>query len=55
MSWSLLWRLIGKQKGLAGLFSEALDLDETRVRFTVTPSDVATLAHRLEQMIKKYC
>lgn len=44
-----------KARGLAGLFSEALDLDETRVRFTVTSSDVATLAQRLEAMIKKYC
>ncbi|MFX3623203.1 MAG: sporulation protein [Ectobacillus sp.] len=44
-----------KARGLAGLFSEALDMDETRVRLYVTPSNLSNLTKRLDETIAKYC
>ncbi|MCP8970339.1 sporulation protein [Ectobacillus ponti] len=44
-----------KARGLAGLLSEAMDLDETRVRFRVVPQDLPQFAGKLEQMIFRYC
>ncbi|UOY92946.1 sporulation protein [Ectobacillus sp. JY-23] len=44
-----------KARGLAGLFSEALDLDETHVQLVVKPADIPTLAEILQETISKYC
>jgi sporulation-control protein len=44
-----------KARGLAGLFSEALDMDETKVHFYVTQSDLPILSQQFEQIISKYC
>ncbi|WP_028400718.1 sporulation protein [Ectobacillus panaciterrae] len=52
---SIMMEIDRKAKGLAGLFSEALDMDETRVHFTVTPADLTALPRQLEQVISKYC
>nr|WP_259463493.1 sporulation protein [Geobacillus stearothermophilus] len=43
-----------KARGFAGLLSEALDMDETLVRFTYGPSDVASLAQWLANAISRY-
>ncbi|MGG3892830.1 sporulation protein [Geobacillus stearothermophilus] len=43
-----------KARGFAGLLSEALDMDETLVRFTYGPSDVASLAQWLAKAISRY-
>ena len=36
-----------KSRGLAGLFAEALDLDEKIIRFTVTNEDIPTMKQKL--------
>ncbi|PEE40804.1 sporulation protein [Bacillus pseudomycoides] len=40
-----------KARGLAGLFSEALDLDERVVRFTVTREDIPTMQQKINSYI----
>ena len=36
-----------KSRGLAGLFAEALDLDEKVIRFTVTREDIPEMKQKL--------
>ncbi|MBO9129296.1 sporulation protein [Bacillus sp. 165] len=43
-----------KARGLAGLFSEALDMDETIVRMTVTSQNAASFASDLQTLLTKY-
>jgi sporulation-control protein len=50
----LLIEIDRKAQGLAGLFSEALDMDETVVRMTVSAHDVSSFAGRLESLLAKY-
>ncbi|KEK24037.1 sporulation protein [Bacillus gaemokensis] len=40
-----------KARGLAGLFSEALDLDEKIIRFTVTREDISTMQQKINSYI----
>ncbi|WP_025949031.1 sporulation protein [Geobacillus thermocatenulatus] len=43
-----------KARGLSGLFAEALDMDETFVRFTYGPNDIASLPQRLANLIQRH-
>ncbi|PEP95027.1 sporulation protein [Bacillus toyonensis] len=40
-----------KSRGLAGLFAEALDLDEKVIRFTVTNEDIPTMQQKINNYI----
>ena len=45
-----------KSRGLAGLFAEALDLDEKVIRFTVTNEDIPTMKETINNYIfNKLC
>ncbi|WP_428908404.1 sporulation protein [Niallia sp. Krafla_26] len=43
-----------KARGLGGFLSEALEMDETNVRISITQNDLPTLTNQLESLIKKY-
>ncbi|MEH7279008.1 sporulation protein SpoOM, partial [Bacillus toyonensis] len=40
-----------QSRGLAGLFAEALDLDEKVIRFTVTNEDIPTMQQKINNYI----
>ncbi|MEC2439250.1 sporulation protein, partial [Bacillus cereus] len=40
-----------KSRGLAGLFAEALDLDEKVIRFTVTREDIPEMKQKINNYI----
>ncbi|RBW69044.1 sporulation protein SpoOM [Bacillus taeanensis] len=43
-----------RAKGLGGLFSEMLDMDEARVRFTFTENELPVLTEQLEEVIRRF-
>jgi sporulation-control protein len=43
-----------RARGLAGLFAEALEMDETRVATTITKNDIPNLASKINALIAKY-
>ncbi|PWW30199.1 sporulation-control protein [Cytobacillus oceanisediminis] len=43
-----------KARGLGGFLAEALEMDETYVRFTVTNGDIPYMQQKLQSMIAKY-
>ncbi|MEK5231766.1 sporulation protein [Lysinibacillus sp. FSL K6-0232] len=43
-----------KAKGIGGFFAEALDMDESHVRTTITMHDLPTIQAKLQQIITKY-
>ncbi len=43
-----------KVRGLGSLLSEALEMDESFVRFTIRKSDVPNLRGTLQKLITKY-
>ncbi|MBL1704728.1 sporulation protein SpoOM, partial [Klebsiella pneumoniae] len=40
-----------KSRGLAGLFAEALDLDEKIIRFIVTNEDIPTMKQKINNYL----
>lgn len=50
----LLIQVDRKARGLGGLFAEALELDETYVRLTVTSQEIPSLNEKLRKEIAKY-
>jgi len=44
-----------KARGLAGLFAEAMDLDETLVKVRITNDDISQIQQTLSSTIEKYC
>ncbi|MCH1626341.1 sporulation protein [Ferdinandcohnia quinoae] len=44
-----------RARGLAGLFSEALEMDESIIRFTVTSRDIPNIKQQLSNTIHSYC
>lgn len=50
----LLLQIDRKVKGLGSLFAEALDMDESFVRTTITTQDIPTLQVKLQQIISKH-
>ncbi|WP_019241849.1 MULTISPECIES: sporulation protein [Bacillus] len=43
-----------RARGLASMFAEALDMDETKVRVTLTRQDLAGMTETLRQIISRY-
>ncbi|SEN79597.1 sporulation-control protein [Mesobacillus persicus] len=43
-----------RARGLGGFLSEALEMDESNIRFTVTSSDLPNLKEKLESTINRY-
>ncbi|HWI46805.1 MAG TPA: hypothetical protein VNU45_01105 [Rummeliibacillus sp.] len=43
-----------KARGLSGLFSEALEMDESYVRFTINQHDIPTLHGTLHKLISEF-
>ncbi|PLT28716.1 sporulation protein [Peribacillus deserti] len=43
-----------KAKGLAGLFAEAMEMDETMVRASITKQDIPQMKDKLHQIIGRY-
>jgi len=43
-----------RARGLGGFLSEALEMDESNIRFSVTSSDIPGLRQKLETIINKY-
>ncbi|MBM7692521.1 sporulation-control protein [Peribacillus deserti] len=43
-----------KAKGLAGLFAEAMEMDETMVRAFITKQDIPQMREKLNQIISRY-
>ncbi|KOS68700.1 sporulation protein SpoOM [Lysinibacillus contaminans] len=50
----LLMQIDRKVKGLGSLFAEALDMDESFVRTTITTQDLPNLQAKLQQIISKH-
>lgn len=50
----LFFQVDRKARGLGGFLSEALDMDETNLRISITENDLPTLTNRLESLIRKY-
>lgn len=50
----LLIQIDRKVRGLGSLFAEALDMDESFVRVTVSTQDVPVLAQKLQQIIQQH-
>lgn len=50
----LLLQIDRKVRGLGSLFAEALDLDESFVRVTITSADVPTLEQKLTQLLRAH-
>lgn len=44
-----------RARGLAGLFSEAFDMDETIIRFTWQRSEKSTVKKTIDDILKKHC
>jgi len=44
-----------RARGLGGFLAEALDLDESYVRFRISESDIPNLETKLVSLIQKYC
>ncbi len=43
-----------KARGIGGFLAEALEMDETFVRFTVTNADIPYMQQKLQSVIAKY-
>jgi sporulation-control protein len=43
-----------KARGISGLLAEALEIDESKISFQVTASDIPNMKQLLEQTIRKY-
>ncbi|WP_462411906.1 sporulation protein [Neobacillus sp. Marseille-QA0830] len=43
-----------RARGLAGLFSEALGVDETNVRMTVSSADIPAMQQKIHSLIQRY-
>lgn len=43
-----------RARGLGGLFAEALEMDETYVRVTVTPNDIPNMRQIVDSTIRRY-
>ena len=43
-----------KARGLGGFLSEALNMDESNVRISITDRDISTLSVKLESLIRNY-
>lgn len=50
----ILMQVDRKARGLGGLLSEAFEMDESFVRFTVNQTDISTLHNTLQQLISKF-
>lgn len=50
----LLLQVDRRARGLGGLFAEAMDMDESFVRLTITTEDIPYLNQKLQQTINKY-
>lgn len=50
----ILLQIDRKAKGLGSLFAEALDMDESYVRTTITRQDLPTIQAKLQQIIAKH-
>lgn len=44
-----------RARGFSGLLAEAMDKDETKISFIVTPTDIPTLPRILDSFISRYC
>lgn len=53
-AFELLIQVDRRARGLAGLFAEALDLDETFIRVTVNEQHIQTLQTDLASLIRRY-
>jgi len=42
-------------RGLGSLLAEALEMDETNLRMTITSEDIPSLSTKLSQLISRYC
>jgi sporulation-control protein len=52
--YELLMQIDRKARGLASLFAEALEMDETYVRLTVSNSDLPYLQQKIQSIIQNY-
>lgn len=43
-----------RARGIGGLFAEALDMDETNVRLTLSSADIPVMRQKLQQIISQY-
>jgi sporulation-control protein len=43
-----------KPRGIGGMLAEALDADESKVRFSVTDKDVPDLEQKIAQVIRQH-
>jgi len=50
----ILMQVDRKARGLSGLFSEALEMDESYVRFTINQHDIPTLHGTLHKLISEF-
>ena len=50
----LLFQVDRKARGLGGFLSEALEMDETNLRLSVSTNDLPSLTAKLEALIQKY-
>ncbi|WP_071459859.1 sporulation protein [Bacillus massilinigeriensis] len=44
-----------RARGLGGFLSEALEMDETNIRLSITNSDIPTMDSKLKSFIDRYC
>jgi sporulation-control protein len=51
----VLMQIDRRARGLGSLLAEALDLDESFVRFRVTNADIPNLREKLSTLIQRYC
>lgn len=50
----LMFQVDRRARGLSGLFSEAMGMDETNVRLTVTSADLPNLQQKIQSVIQRY-
>ncbi|MEH7300716.1 sporulation protein [Neobacillus drentensis] len=50
----LMFQVDRRAKGLSGLFSEAMGMDETNVRLTVSNADLPNLQQKIQSVIQRY-
>ncbi|WP_413309394.1 sporulation protein [Bacillus sp. 1P10SD] len=50
----LMFQVDRRAKGLSGLFSEAMGMDETNVRLTVSNADLPNLQQKIQNVIQRY-
>jgi sporulation-control protein len=50
----LMFQVDRRAKGLSGLFSEAMGMDETNVRLTVSNADIPNLQQKIQSVIQRY-